>query len=166
MIRYCSGSGYLLRAAYYGQELLTTFCDGELGAISLQPVESDLDGLFSVTLCNKEGLTKEPSTEEPSTVLWDKLDSGRFPEVKELKQLVRDAVRPQKDLGHSDAKTSVEKDSLDNLGDCIPCNSAKSDTGIGNLEGEEKTEEEEEDGDDGYLDDDEAEEARKFFGVM
>jgi len=160
VIRYCSGSGYLLRAAYYGQELLTTFCDGELGAISLQPIESDFHGLFSVALCSKEGLVKEPSI-----VLWDKLDSGRFPEVKELKQRVRDAVTPQKDLGHSEAKTDVEKDSLDNLGDCIPCNAAKSDTEIGNSEGEEKTEEEE-DGDDGYLDDDEAEEARRYFGVM
>lgn len=163
VIRYCSNSGYLLRAAYYGQELLTTFCDGELGAISLQPIESDFDGLFSVTLCN---------TEELPTLLWDKFDSGRFPEVKELKQLVRDAVTPQKDLGHSEAQTSVEKDSLDNLGDCIVCNAAKSDTEMRNLGDEEKKEDDEEDGgghsygDDGYLDDDEAEEARRYFGVM
>jgi selenoprotein W-related protein len=30
--------------------------------------------------------------------------SGRFPDIKELKQLVRDVVNPEKDLGHSDKK--------------------------------------------------------------
>jgi selenoprotein W-related protein len=30
---------------------------------------------------------------------------GRFPEAKELKQLVRDRIDPERDLGHSDRKT-------------------------------------------------------------
>jgi selenoprotein W-related protein len=29
---------------------------------------------------------------------------GRFPEIKELKQLVRDKISPGKELGHSDKK--------------------------------------------------------------
>ncbi len=35
-------------------------------------------------------------------VLWDRKIIGRFPESKEVKQLVRDFVNPTKDLGHSD----------------------------------------------------------------
>jgi len=36
--------------------------------------------------------------------LWNKKQAGRFPEPKEIKQLIRDRVAPQKDLGHSDSK--------------------------------------------------------------
>ncbi len=34
--------------------------------------------------------------------VWSRADEGRFPEMKELKQLVRDRVAPGRDLGHSD----------------------------------------------------------------
>ena len=34
--------------------------------------------------------------------LFDRKEHGRFPEIKELKQLVRDRVDPDRDLGHSD----------------------------------------------------------------
>ena len=30
--------------------------------------------------------------------------ASRFPDIKELKQIVRDQVAPERDLGHSDAK--------------------------------------------------------------
>ncbi len=35
-------------------------------------------------------------------LIWSKKDQGRFPDSKEFKQLVRDRVAPDKDLGHSD----------------------------------------------------------------
>jgi selenoprotein W-related protein len=35
-------------------------------------------------------------------IIFDRKREGRFPEIKELKQLVRNQVNPQKDLGHSD----------------------------------------------------------------
>jgi predicted Rdx family selenoprotein len=35
-------------------------------------------------------------------ILWDRAEQGRFPQPKELKQLIRDKVAPSKDLGHSD----------------------------------------------------------------
>ncbi|MCB1120767.1 MAG: selenoprotein, partial [Verrucomicrobiae bacterium] len=38
-------------------------------------------------------------------LIFDRAVEGRFPESKELKQLVRDRVDPGRDLGHSD-KTS------------------------------------------------------------
>ena len=34
--------------------------------------------------------------------IWSKAVSGRFPEPKEIKQLVRDRIAPGRDLGHSD----------------------------------------------------------------
>jgi selenoprotein W-related protein len=37
-------------------------------------------------------------------LVWSRKDAGRFPEAKELKQLVRDEVAPGRDLGHVDAK--------------------------------------------------------------
>ena len=35
-------------------------------------------------------------------VWWSRGERKRFPEIKELKQLVRDVLAPSKDLGHSD----------------------------------------------------------------
>ena len=35
-------------------------------------------------------------------LVWSRKVQGRFPELKELKQLVRDHVAPDKDLRHSD----------------------------------------------------------------
>jgi selenoprotein W-related protein len=37
-------------------------------------------------------------------LIWSRKDRGRFPEIKELKQLVRDEVAPERDLGHVDKK--------------------------------------------------------------
>jgi selenoprotein W-related protein len=157
---------------YYGKELLTTFCDGELDAISLRP---ESGSPFRVELReHREKIKAPPRT--TALVLWDNdiddnYNSGTtsFPEVKELKRLVRDKVIPQKDLGHSDEKTKSntstmeeegQKELLDDVGDCLPCNAAAtSDT-------ENDDSIEEDDDDDEFLDDDEAEEARRYFGVM
>jgi selenoprotein W-related protein len=86
-IEYCPGCRWLLRAGWTAQELLTTF-EAELGAVSLRP--SETGGRFTVRV--------------NGTVLWDRATEGRFPEMKELKQLVRDAIAPDRDLGHSDRK--------------------------------------------------------------
>jgi selenoprotein W-related protein len=69
------------------QELLTTFTD-DLRGVLLQPAE--VSGRFSVRIDDQ--------------VIFDRKVVGRFPEIKELKQLVRDIVNPEKDLGHSDRK--------------------------------------------------------------
>ena len=39
-------------------------------------------------------------------VLWSRKEKGRFPDITELKQLVRDAVAPDKPLGHSEKPRS------------------------------------------------------------
>lgn len=83
-IEYCTQCRWLLRASWYAQELLTTFQD-ELGGVTLVP---GTGGIFRVIVGGKR--------------IWSRKDQGRFPEIKELKQLVRDMVAPGKDLGHSD----------------------------------------------------------------
>ena len=66
------------------QEILTTFAE-DVKAVSLQPAE--ISGRFTV-LVNDEKI-------------FDRKEQGRFPEIKELKQLIRDKAAPEKNLGHS-----------------------------------------------------------------
>lgn len=86
-IEYCPKCGWLLRSAWMAQELLTTFTD-DIHGVLLHPAE--VSGRFSVQV--------------GEDVIFDRKAMGRFPDVKELKQLVRDWVNPDKDLGHSDRK--------------------------------------------------------------
>jgi selenoprotein W-related protein len=37
-------------------------------------------------------------------LLWDRTEQGGFPELSQLKQLVRDRVAPDRSLGHSDSR--------------------------------------------------------------
>ena len=76
-----------MRSAWMAQELLTTFVD-DLQEISLRP--SEVEGRFQVML-NDE-------------IIFDRKREGHFPEAKELKQIVRDIVCPERSLGHSDVK--------------------------------------------------------------
>jgi selenoprotein W-related protein len=39
-------------------------------------------------------------------VLFSRKVVGRFPESKELKQLIRDVIAPDRDLGHSDRQST------------------------------------------------------------
>ena len=77
----------MLRAAYMAQELLNTFTEDVHGVL-LQP--SEVNGRYNIRINDEK--------------LFDRNESGRFPEIKELKQLVRDKVNPEKSLGHSDKK--------------------------------------------------------------
>ncbi len=86
-IEYCPKCGWMLRAAYMAQELLTTFSDDVHGVL-LQP--SEVSGSYIISI--------------DGNVVFDRRSEGRFPEIKELKQLMRDVVNPEKSLGHSDRK--------------------------------------------------------------
>lgn len=83
-IEYCTQCRWLMRAGWMAQELLTTFT-AELGEVALVP---GTGGVFEVRV---DGAT-----------VWSRKAQGRFPEMKELKQLVRDRVAPDRDLGHSE----------------------------------------------------------------
>jgi len=87
IIEYCPKCNWMMRAAYMAQELLTTFTDDVYG-VTLIP--SEVSGRYTISIDN--------------VVLFDRKKEGRFPEIKELKQLVRDKVNPEKSLGHSDNK--------------------------------------------------------------
>jgi selenoprotein W-related protein len=36
-------------------------------------------------------------------LIWSRKERGRFPEITELKRLVRDRVAPSRSLGHADS---------------------------------------------------------------
>jgi len=38
----------------------------------------------------------------PNQLIWSRKTAGRFPDIKELKKLVRDRIAASKDLGHAD----------------------------------------------------------------
>ena len=85
-INYCTQCRWLLRAAWMAQELLSTFED-ELDEVSLIP---GTGGIFEVRVGNE--------------LLWSRREKKRFPDITELKRLVRDKIAPDKDLGHTDTK--------------------------------------------------------------
>jgi selT/selW/selH-like putative selenoprotein len=72
-ITYCTQCKWMLRAAYFGQELLSTF-GTSIGEIALIPVTG---GIFSVKLTHKTDATAEVQ----EVVLWDRKAEGGFPEV-------------------------------------------------------------------------------------
>jgi len=85
-ITYCTQCRWMLRAAWMAQELLTTF-DGEITELTLKP---GTGGVFEVTADDE--------------LVWSRKQEGRFPDITELKQRVRDVIAPEQDLGHSDKK--------------------------------------------------------------
>ena len=89
-IEYCTQCRWLLRAAWMAQELLTSF-EQEIGEVALKP---GAGGVFEVRV---DGAT-----------VWSRKGEGRFPDIKELKQRVRDRVAPGRDLGHSERGPSGE----------------------------------------------------------
>ncbi len=72
-----------------GQELLSTFAE-KLGSVTLIP--DSTGGVFEIRIDGK--------------LIWSRAEAGRFPEIKELKQMVRDTVAPERDLGHVEKKDS------------------------------------------------------------
>lgn len=86
-IEYCPKCGWLLRSAYMAQEILTTFGD-DIESVTLKP--SAVGGRFHIYI--------------DTQLLFDHHEAGRFPEIKEIKQMVRDKVNPEKSLGHADRK--------------------------------------------------------------
>lgn len=83
-ITYCTGCRWMLRASWMAQELLTTF-EEELAEVALRPGSG---GVLDVHVDGR--------------LVWSRAEEGRFPELRELKQRVRDIVAPGRALGHSD----------------------------------------------------------------
>lgn len=85
-ILYCTQCRWLMRAAWMAQELLTTF-EQEISEFTLKP---GTGGVFEVRA--------------NGALVWSRKEEGRFPEIAELKQRVRDHIAPGRDLGHADRK--------------------------------------------------------------
>jgi selenoprotein W-related protein len=84
-ITYCRLCGWGLRAGWMAQELLSTFAE-EAGSVTLTPDATG--GVFEIRL--------------DGDLVWSRKERGRFPDIRELKQLVRDRIAPGRSLGHID----------------------------------------------------------------
>ncbi|GGZ12754.1 hypothetical protein GCM10007049_00560 [Echinicola pacifica] len=76
-----------MRAGWMAQELLTTF-DQEIDEMSLLPGTGGIYDIYA-----------------NGNLVWSRKEEGRFPDITELKQAVRDAIAPDKSLGHADKKS-------------------------------------------------------------
>ena len=83
-ITYCTQCNWLLRAAWMAQEVLSTF-SLEMCEVTLIP---GTGGIFQIRLDGE--------------LIWDRKGEGGFPDIKVLKQKVRDRIDPGRDLGHID----------------------------------------------------------------
>lgn len=73
-----------MRSSWIAQEVLSSF-DEELSEVSPIP---GTGGIFEIKLNHK--------------LIWSLSDERRFPDIKELKKLIRDQIAPEKSLGHTD----------------------------------------------------------------
>ena len=83
-ILYCTQCGWLPRTTWMAQELLNTFSQ-VINELKLVPSSG---GVFEIYVNDK--------------LIWSRKDMEGFPEIKKLKQLVRDEIAPEMDLGHTD----------------------------------------------------------------
>jgi len=85
-IHFCTQCKWLLRSTWMAQELLSTF-ETEINKLSLKP---GTGGVFEIHV-NK-------------VLIWERKRDKGFPDIKTLKQLVRNVIAPEKNLGHIDRK--------------------------------------------------------------
>lgn len=85
-IEYCPRCGWLLRASWLAQELLTTFAT-DLAELALIP--SAVQGQFRIHVGEQ--------------LVWCRKRDAGFPQAAELKRRLRDHVAPGRALGHVDA---------------------------------------------------------------
>jgi selenoprotein W-related protein len=89
-ITYCTQCNWLLRSAWMAQEVLSTF-SLEMAEVSLIP---GTGGIFEIRLDGE--------------LIWERKRDGGFPDVKQLKQMVRDRIDPERSLGHIDRHAGAE----------------------------------------------------------
>lgn len=118
-IKFCTKCKWNLRAAWYLQELLSTFGD-KLGEVALIPFES---GVFRIEV--------QTHANSPSVQVWDRKENDGFPDSKILKQKIRNEVLPDETLGHVDKSNKNEgklvteekpRSAKETDNECIECN--------------------------------------------
>ncbi|KAF9046044.1 hypothetical protein BDZ89DRAFT_942247, partial [Hymenopellis radicata] len=86
----------LHRATWVQTELFLTFPPPIINSISLHPLNTEeTAGRFRVWISVGRNTPH---------LLWDRKVEGGFPELKALKQRLRDVIQPERSLGHSDHK--------------------------------------------------------------
>ncbi|WP_405608547.1 SelT/SelW/SelH family protein [Polaribacter sp. Asnod1-A03] len=85
-IEYCTQCNWLLRATWMSQELLTTF-NTEINSLTLTPVTGGVYNIYANDI-----------------LIWSRKEKSGFPEITILKQLTRDVIAPDRNLGHIDRK--------------------------------------------------------------
>lgn len=102
-ILYCIKCNWVLRASWYQQELLQTFTakastaeEAVIRSVTLTP--SYVPGTFKVFV--------KRATGEGWVIVWDRKANGGFPEAKVLKQVIRNELSPETNLGHSDKSST------------------------------------------------------------
>lgn len=83
-LTYCTQCNWMLRTAWMAQELLSSFGQ-DLDSVTLVP---GTGGVFTIQI---DGET-----------VWNRKVDGGFPDARQLKQILRDRVWPERDLGHVD----------------------------------------------------------------
>lgn len=95
IIEFCDRCRWLHRATWTSTELFLTFPPPTIQSITIIPLNSeDTAGRFRIWLTVGEGLSP--------ILMWDRKVEGNFPELKALKQRIRDHIQPDRSLGHSD----------------------------------------------------------------
>ncbi|CDZ98005.1 selenoprotein w [Phaffia rhodozyma] len=98
VIEFCDRCRWLHRATWVQTELFLTFPSPAIRSISLIPLNApETGGRFRVWVYNKNDQVK---------LAWDRKIEGGFPELKILKQRVRDIISPAVSLGHSDVHST------------------------------------------------------------
>ena len=83
-IEYCVKCGWLLRAGWIAQEILSTFGE-RVEELTLVPSSG---GVFKVFAGDE--------------MVWSRERDGGFPSAAGIKRLVRDRIAPDMPLGHTD----------------------------------------------------------------
>lgn len=89
-ITYCTQCNWLLRSAWMAQEVLSTF-GTELASVALVPATG---GVFTIHF--------------DEALVWERKANGGFPDSRVLKQMVRDRIDPERNLGHIDRVSKPE----------------------------------------------------------
>ncbi len=84
VFHYCTLCRWLLRTAWMAQEILSTF-EGDIYEVVLRP---GTGGVFEIWLDDE--------------LIWERKRDGGFPDIKVLKQRIRDGIDPSRSLGHID----------------------------------------------------------------
>ncbi|WVO21004.1 uncharacterized protein IAS62_002306 [Cryptococcus decagattii] len=95
IIEFCDRCRWAPRATWIQTELFLTFPNPILRSITLMPLNApETGGRFRVWVDVGKG--------KGDKLVWDRKTEGGFPELKVLKQRIRNVVQPDMGLGHSD----------------------------------------------------------------